>query len=787
MLARHGLRVAAMGGAAFCAASTLTGGAGITAAVVGACLGVVAGELVARRRLRLWMALAASLGVALVGVGLAGAATRFELVPDLFGPARALRISVALRFGLTALALAAGLRIGGRRVPALAIVELVALVVAFSVPFAAHRDGVLVRPLWLSDWAWHEGIDPALILSALGAVVAGVLALLLMLESERRAGPSSFVALPAIAAVLALLIGVVPPPAPQPTNDLGLTREGRGDPPLPSDSREQQGETAGQQQGQQGQQGQQQGQQQQGQQGQGQQQQGQQGQGQQQQGQQGQQGQQQGQQQQGQQQQGQQQQGQQQQQGKGASPPPSETDWQEPSEGNQSAPMAVVILGDDYTPPAQMYYFRQEAWSEHVGNRLVAPRRGDRDRDVPGDLPRGTLVPPAPADAPGNALLRAEVALLVAHRRLFFLGEPVLWEPLTNPDPSRFVRAYRFEAVVSNHELGDLIGREAGAAEWTAEERDYYLRPSDDPRFAKLATEIVDAIPEARRADPFVRAAAIKRYLDENTIYSTRHRHAGVPDPTADFLFGDRTGYCVHFAHAAAYLWRSAGVPARVGVGYAVQADSLRGSSLLVRGGDAHAWPELYLRGIGWVVLDISAKQNLDPPGTPPDDDMQQQLAELARGAKPDPFQAEPVTQRDGSSFAAPAGIAAAALLAAALLLLYAMKVWRRIAPRFAAPPHLARVGYRAAMDRLAESGRRRERGETRERFADRLAVEVPAFVRVTDLHLAARFAPPPAPAGNRAEWLELLGGLRRELATRSSPARRLARALDPISFLAAR
>jgi transglutaminase-like putative cysteine protease len=349
------------------------------------------------------------------------------------------------------------------------------------------------------------------------------------------------------------------------------------------------------------------------------------------------------------------------------------------------------------------------------------------------------------------------------------------------------VRAYRFEAVVSNHQLDELIGREAGDADWTAEERDYYLRSSDDPRFAELAQEIVDAIPEERRADPFVRAAAIKRYLDENTIYSTKHRHAGVPDPTADFMFGDRTGYCVHFSHAAAYLWRSAGIPARVGVGYAVQADSLRGSSLLVRGGDAHAWPELYLRGIGWVVLDISAKENLDPPGTPPDDDMQEQLAELARGAKPDPFQEEPVTRKDGASLAAPAGIALAAVLAAALILLYAMKIWRRAAPRFAAPAQLARVGYRSALDRLAEAGRRRNHGETRERFADRLAIEVPAFVRVTDLHLAARFAPPPAPAGDRAEWLQLLGGLRRELAGRASPLRRLARALDPISFLAAR
>ena len=73
-----------------------------------------------------------------------------------------------------------------------------------------------------------------------------------------------------------------------------------------------------------------------------------------------------------------------------------------------------------------------------------------------------------------------------------------------------------------------------------------------------------------------------------------------MPDPTADFLFGDRTGYCVHFAHAAVLLWRALGIPARVGTGYRTEEDDRHGSStILIRASDAHAWPELYLDGIG--------------------------------------------------------------------------------------------------------------------------------------------------------------------------------------------
>ena len=30
----------------------------------------------------------------------------------------------------------------------------------------------MIRPLWLSDWAWHRGIDPAVILLAIGVAVA---------------------------------------------------------------------------------------------------------------------------------------------------------------------------------------------------------------------------------------------------------------------------------------------------------------------------------------------------------------------------------------------------------------------------------------------------------------------------------------------------------------------------------------------------------------------------------------------------------------------------------------
>jgi hypothetical protein len=42
-------------------------------------------------------------------------------------------------------------------------------------------------------------------------------------------------------------------------------------------------------------------------------------------------------------------------------------------------------------------------------------------------------------------------------------------------------------------------------------------------------------------------------------------------------------------------------------------------------------------------------------------------------------------------------------------------------------------------------------------------------------------------PLRSRREWLDLLGRLRAELATRAKPARRFVRKLHPISFRASR
>ena len=70
------------------------------------------------------------------------------------------------------------------------------------------------------------------------------------------------------------------------------------------------------------------------------------------------------------------------------------------------------------------------------------------------------------------------------------------------------------------------------------------------------------------------------------------------------FLNESETGYCVHFATAAAVLLRAAGVPARYVTGYAVEVTA--GQKVTVTANQSHAWVEYLNDDNIWTVLDAT-------------------------------------------------------------------------------------------------------------------------------------------------------------------------------------
>jgi transglutaminase-like putative cysteine protease len=413
------------------------------------------------------------------------------------------------------------------------------------------------------------------------------------------------------------------------------------------------------------------------------------------------------------------------------------------SQGKQ-VPLAVVLLHDDYSPPTGMYYFRQTAFSQYNGKRLVSATSAELDTDVaPSFVTHKTSLGAVPNDEEDRVSLETTVALLADHTRPFALETAETIEPLENPNPGRFRRVYRVNSSALTSKLETLIGRPTGSVAWDAATFQHYTQAPDDPRYAKLAQEILGTLHESLRSDSVARALAVSVWLSREGTYSLKSGHAQAEDPTADFLFGDRVGYCVHFAHAAVYLMRALGVPARVGAGYVVdEAARQGGSSILVTGANSHAWPEFYVDGVGWVVDDVSPSQSLDAPPPPPDPDLQRLLGEMARGLKPLPQSEdrplEPLiaTAQLLRTWLVRGGLFGTVL---ALVLLYFVKVWRRVAPQFATAS-LPRVAYRAELDRLAEVSYSRAFGETRERFAERIARLSPSFPLLTQRHLAAKF-----------------------------------------------
>jgi transglutaminase-like putative cysteine protease len=111
----------------------------------------------------------------------------------------------------------------------------------------------------------------------------------------------------------------------------------------------------------------------------------------------------------------------------------------------------------------------------------------------------------------------------------------------------------------------------------------------------RLAREIT-----AGTASPFDAAVALQDWFtsEGGFTYSTQVVGGASEDALATFL-DERVGYCEQFAATMALMARSVGIPARVVVGFTQGRQD--GTQWVVRGTDAHAWPELWMGTAGWV------------------------------------------------------------------------------------------------------------------------------------------------------------------------------------------
>lgn len=133
------------------------------------------------------------------------------------------------------------------------------------------------------------------------------------------------------------------------------------------------------------------------------------------------------------------------------------------------------------------------------------------------------------------------------------------------------------------------------------------------PEIPERVYELAASITSGETSD-YGKAIAI-----ENFFHSSGFRYDLSPprlpynkDINDYFLFESKRGFCVHFASAMVILARACGLPARYTEGFVCDEPIDQTGCYFVRANDAHAYPEVYIAGFGWMTFEptVSASGN---------------------------------------------------------------------------------------------------------------------------------------------------------------------------------
>lgn len=165
-----------------------------------------------------------------------------------------------------------------------------------------------------------------------------------------------------------------------------------------------------------------------------------------------------------------------------------------------------------------------------------------------------------------------------------------------------------------------------GAATSQAPPEAVFLQLPDDlpPEVAATASQVT-----AGATTGFDQMVTLQDWFRSEFTYSVDIPDGHDNSAIVSFLT-NRVGYCEQFAGTFSAMARSLGMPARVAVGF-TQGQQQPDGGYLVLGRNAHAWPEVWFDGYGWVPFEptpgrgmpgaqaytgIAPQQDGDPPPT---------------------------------------------------------------------------------------------------------------------------------------------------------------------------
>ena len=116
---------------------------------------------------------------------------------------------------------------------------------------------------------------------------------------------------------------------------------------------------------------------------------------------------------------------------------------------------------------------------------------------------------------------------------------------------------------------------------------------------------------EQGHTDYYTAISRIRSYLEKNMTYSSQTDvFSEDGDFIENFLTTSKIGHSVHFATAAALMFRYYGIPARYVEGYLITPQDIEGKqagdTIEIPGTNGHAWTEIYVDGLGWIPLEMT-------------------------------------------------------------------------------------------------------------------------------------------------------------------------------------
>lgn len=145
---------------------------------------------------------------------------------------------------------------------------------------------------------------------------------------------------------------------------------------------------------------------------------------------------------------------------------------------------------------------------------------------------------------------------------------------------------------------------------WVAVCERYLQLPDSLPSGVRdKAAELILPVMESEMNTEYAKAVALETYLrSQEFTYTQKPGNVPTGVDFVEHFLTTKKGYCTYFATAMVVMARSQGIPARMVVGYALDApDDDTGTNYLVYQSDAHAWVECYFKGLGWIAFDPTA------------------------------------------------------------------------------------------------------------------------------------------------------------------------------------